>query len=283
MVSTPTRAETPNLVPVPPDWLATQGQRGPSANVNINDIYWAKGPLDADPGWIVVGPSVLPGPDGRPLTGQGERWQRKGRVPLVDYSYTNRVSARTGQRETIEVTADRLGTDDRYYWLFANGGAHLFTIDQIVAHHWHINPPFGLSRDVFPQLAEWEVPEPFYCGACAGDQPPRNSEEQLVSHMLITHRMTLPAARDLIASYNTHEPPRGARGLTLRRKAQAFEDSAPDEPSPDQPAPRLFICDVCGDEFDNGPAKGRHMKGHKPASQPADANSAPVENETLDA
>lgn len=282
MVSATLSESTPNLVPVPPDWLANQGQQGPSTNVNINDIYWKKGPRESDPGWIIIGPSAELGSDGRPLTRQAESWIRKGRTPLVELSYTNRVSQRTGRRETLEMNADRLGTPDRYYWLFRNGGASLFTIEQIVAHHWHITPPFGLSLEVFPQLKEWEVPDPFFCGACTAEAPPRNSEEELISHLIIGHRMTLPAARDLINSYDVHERPRAARGLTIRRKAQAFEQAAAavsDQPSPDQPKSRLIVCDDCGESFADGLAKARHVKkGHEPASQPADAMNGPVES-----
>lgn len=277
---------TPNLIPVPPEWLEKQGQRGPNTNRNINDCYWKKGPHDSDPGWIIVGPSAQPGPDGRPLTRHAEKWMRQGREPLVEYSFTNRVSPRTGQRETIETNADRLTTEDRYYWLFANGGAHLFPIEQIVAHHWHINPPFGLSTDAFPQLDEWEVPEAVWCGACAGEQAPRNSEEELVSHLLISHRMTLPQARDLIASYDIHSKPRGARGVTLRRKAQGIERQVEKQEQEAKPKrARLIICDLCGEQFRDGLSKGRHMKQHlgrEAASQPSDAMNGTAETEDSD-
>lgn len=273
--------KTPNLIPVPPSWLDDQNKKGPSTNRNINDIYWAKGPNDTAVGWIIVGPSALPDRDGRPMTRQAERYIRKGRTPLIEYSYTDRISPLTGHRETIETNADRLGTPDRFYWFFQNGGAHLFPIEQIIAHHWHINPPYGLSVDVFPQLKEWEVPEPFYCGACAGEQPPRNSREEVVSHLLITHRMTLAEANDLIRSYDIHQPPRGRRGLTLRRKAQAIEKAAPEptvEVSPDQPAPTLFICDNCGRQCKSQAGKMAHERsGICRTSQPADATNGQVE------
>lgn len=283
MVSATLTEATPNLVPVPPDWLANQGQAGPATNVNLGDIYWKKGSRESDPGWIIVGPTTERGRDGRPINLHAETWIRKGRTPLLEYSYTSRVSARTGNRETLEITADRLNTPDRYYWLLANGGARLFTIEQIVAHHWHITPPFGLSKAAFPQLDEWDVPEPHYCGACTAEQPPKNSEEELISHMIIGHRMTLPAARDLIASYDIHERPRGTKGLTIRRKAQAFEravEEVSETPSPDQPKARLIVCDDCGVSFPDGLAKARHVKkGHAPASQPSDAT--PVMAESL--
>ena len=255
------QVETPNLIPVPPDWMQRQSQRGPNANRNINDIYWAKSERDANPGWIIVGPSAVPGIDGRPLQRDAERWIRKGRTPLVDYSYTDRVSPLTGHRDTIETNADRLGTVSRYYWFFRNGGAPLFPIEQIVEHHWHINPPFGLSLDVFPQLREWEVPEPFWCGACASATVPFNSEEQLTIHMQITHRMELPRVRELIASYDVHVKPAGVRGLNLRRRAVEAE-RPPSEPvaapAQDQPKGKLHICNKCGLSFKTAEEQSAH-------------------------
>lgn len=260
-----TREVDPNIVPVPPDWLRRKEEESPAtANRNINDIFWRK-----PDGWIVVGPSAVRGSDGRPLTAQAEGLIRRGWEPLVDYSYTDRISPKTGQRETIEVTEDRLATPDRYYWLFANGGAHLFTIEQIVEHHWHITPPFGLPKTVFPQLDEWDVPEPYYCPACPGDRPPKNSDEQVMQHLMVEHRMTLVQARDLQESTdNFRERPVGSTGLAIRRKVQEAEESAEKrdaEVSPDQPKANLIICDQCGDgPFKDGLAKGRHVKAEHP-------------------
>jgi hypothetical protein len=251
---------TANLIPVPPEWLRKQQESRPAnANRNINDIYWRK-----PGGWIVVGPSAVMGGDGRPLTRQAESLMRKGWEPLIEYSYTNRVSPHTGQRDTIEVSADRLNTEDRYYWLFANGGAHLFTIQQIVEHHWHINPPFGLPKSAFPQLEEWDVPDPYYCPACAGSKPPKNSEEEVVQHLMVEHRMTLVQTRDLQQSTNGfRDVPRGATGLAIRRRAAAQVENAVGEaipPSPDQPQASQFICNQCGEPFKNSGALTRHVK-----------------------
>lgn len=244
-----TTERTPDLVPVPPDWLRRKEQQSPAnANRNINDIYWRK-----PDGWIIVGPSAVQGSDGRPLTRQAESLIRKGWEPLIEYSYTNRVSPKTGHRETIEVNDDRLNTPDRYYWLFANGGAHLFTIDQIVEHHWHISPPFGLSLSVFPQLDEYEVPEPYWCPACPGDRPNKNSPEQVVQHMMIDHRMTLPQVRDL--QEQTHgfvDKPVSRTGLNIRRKAKQTEKAAAKrdkQPAP-LPEPKLLICNACGEQIE---------------------------------
>ena len=61
---------TPDLIPVPPEWMERQ-QRGAGglsgANANINDVYWQK-----PNGWIITGPSAEIGSNGRPLTAQAE-------------------------------------------------------------------------------------------------------------------------------------------------------------------------------------------------------------------
>ena len=249
--------ETPDLVPEQPDWLQRQEDtKAVTTNRNINDIYWAKGPREADPGWIIVGPSAEMGSNGRPITTQAEAWIRKGRTPLIEYSFTNRVSPKTGQRETLDPSVnggDRLSTPDRWYWLFRNGGAHLFPIEQIVAHHWHITPPYGLPKSVFPQLDEYDVPSPFYCPACAGSAPPKNSAEEVIQHLMISHRMTLPQARDLeTQSHGFVDQPVGSSGLAIRRKAQRIEHAAETQaeaPLPVAQGTGKQICNACGEEI----------------------------------
>ncbi len=263
----------PDLVPVPPEWL--NRQRGASGltggNANINDVYWQK-----PDGWIIVGPSAETGANGRPLTAQAEGLIRRGWKPLVEYSYTDRVNSKTGHRETIELNADHLNTPDRYYWLFANGGARLFTIEQIVEHHWHLHPPFGMAKSVFPQLLEWEVPEAYWCPACPPGRPAKNSEEQVVTHLMVEHRMTLVQTRDLQESTNGFlDHARGASGLAIRRKAQQQEAAVTkreDIPSPDQPKARMVICNVCGESFPDGLAKYRHAKKEHPESSSDEAS-----------
>jgi hypothetical protein len=100
-------------LPQTPEWMARQQSKAPSGNRSINDIYWARAQDEASPGYIIVGPSALLGQDGRPVTAQAEKWIRQGRKPLIDYSYTDRVSPKNGMRETIETNLDRLTTPDR--------------------------------------------------------------------------------------------------------------------------------------------------------------------------
>ena len=252
------RPPTPNLIPVPPEWLRRQEDQAPAnANRNINDIYWQK-----PDGWIVVDASAEPGADGRPLTRQAETLLRRGWKPLLEYSFTNRVSPKTGRRETIETNADRLNTPDRYYWLFYNQGAKLFTIEQIVEHHWHITPPYGLPKAVFPQLEEWDVPEPYWCPACAGVRPPKNSTEQVAVHLTVEHRMTLVQVRDLQQQTNDfRDKPAAVSGVTIRRRTttagvappppekSVYVPGAPMTPPAGIEA-RLPICNSCGEQIE---------------------------------
>ena len=255
------------VIPEAPLWKQRRDQAGaPSGNRNINDIYWRK-----PDGWITVGPNAQSGIDGKPLTAQSETKRRMGWEPLIEYSFTDRVSDKTGQRDTIELTADRLSTPDKFYWFFVNGGAPLFPIDQIVAYHWHLKPPFGLPKSVFPQLLEWDVPEPYYCPACSPGMPAKNSPQEVVQHLMVQHQMNLQQVRGLQETTDDFRAKAvGSAGLAIRRKAQAIEKQAVAagvhptlQPSPDLPQPRLIICDLCGERFDDGLAKARHMKVHK--------------------
>lgn len=258
--------------PVVPQWKQRRDAAGtPTGNRNINDIYWRK-----NDGWITVGPNAQVGMDGRPLTAQAETKRRYGWEPLIEYSFTDRVSDKTGLRDTIELTQDRLGTHDKFYWFFVNGGAPLFPIEQIVAYHWHITPPFGLPKSVFPQLDEWEVPEPHYCPACQG--PIKNSTQEVVQHLMVQHQMNLQQVRGLQETTNDFlDKPTGPAGLAIRRKAQAIERQAVAAgavptamPSPDLPKPSLNICNECGEliEGTDSFAKARHNKRHdKPVEE----------------
>ncbi len=257
-------------MPLPPQWMQRQQQgSAASENRNINDIYWQK-----PDGWIIVGPSAVPGANGRPLTAQAEGWMRRGYTPLIEYSYTDRISDKTGHRETIDTNSDRLNTPDRYYWLFRNGGAHLFTIEQIVSHHWHITPPYGLPKTAFPQLAEYEVPEPYWCPACAGTKPPRNSVEEVINHLMIEHRMNLPQVRDLQSSTNDFtDTPRAASGLAIRRKAHVNEQEVTARMEAPIPEPvHMNICNECGGviEGTDGFAKARHNKTYHKPGEPSE-------------
>jgi hypothetical protein len=264
-----TETRTPNLEPVTPEWMDVHSTaRGA---VNINDVYWKRSEKEGCPGWITIGPSAELGSDGRPLTRQAEHWIRMGRVPLVEYSYTNERYTLTNERKTIELAKDRLNTPDRWYWFFKNGGAPLFPIDQIVEHHWHITPPYGLSKSVFPQLDEWDVPEPRWCVACPGQVPPKNSDEELVTHAMVHHRMAEPQARELLA-YADH-PPVGAKGVAIRRKAkQAMDSTGPAPIAQPSQEPVIqsskHICNWCGGEFPRGLNLHEKHCTSRPAGEP---------------
>ncbi len=224
--------------------MVRQGQAmgASSQNSNINDVYWQK-----PDGWIITGPSAEIGADGRMLTRQAESLVRRGWKPLVEYSYTGRINGRTGRRETIELNADKLNTHDRYWWLFKNGGAHVFTIEQIVHMHWHITPPFGLPKSVFPQLDEWDVPEPRWCPQCVG-RAPMNSDDQVIKHLILVHKpMTGTQAAELVKF--AKEPPAGAGGIAIRRKVKEAEVASIAEIAiaEAENKPTLHVCNNCGE------------------------------------
>lgn len=215
-----------------------------SQNRNIPNCYWRK-----EDGWIVVGA----GPD----TAQGKRWKDGGREPLVSLSITDRFSPKTNLPERIEYAEDKLATEP-YYWLFQNGGAKEFTIQQIVEHHWHITPPYGLSTDVFPQLKEWDVPDPLWCHVCPAGKPPFNSIPQIIQHGQIAHKMSRPEVQSLLET--AKEKPLGTGGLApvLRRKDEspkakaerkAFAKEAVKEAG-DATKSNLNVCHACGNEIE---------------------------------
>ena len=250
--------QAPVAEPITPEWMAKRPTT--SENRNINPIYWKRSPNYGSPGDIIIGPGLE--------TAQAASWKRRGRIPLEEYSLTDRVSPKTLKRETIDYSADQLMTPWRYYWLFKNQWAHLFPIEQIVEHHWHIEPPYGLPLSVFPQLEEYDVPEPYWCAACPGRRPPLNSEEQLITHAMIHHRMTLPEARDLLRFAKERAQSTGA-ALAIRRRAKAVEAERakrdeqpaiqePEAKPPKKPA-RPAMC-VCGTEFPNGFARMWHVR-----------------------
>lgn len=272
--------ELDRAMPEAPLWKQRQMQQGaPSTNRNINDIYWRK-----PDGWITVGPNAQLGVDGKPLTAQSETKRRLGWEPLIKYSFTDRVSDKTGQRDTIELTTDRLNGHDKFYWFFVNGGAPLFPIEQIVAYHWHIKPPFSLPKTVFPQLDEYDVPEPHYCPACAPGSPIKNSPEEVVKHLMVQHQMNLTQVRELQQATNGFlDKPAGAAGIAIRKKAQVIERAAEERiATPVQTEPSLPICNECGNliEGTDGFAKARHNRTYHKKTSSDEASGMTAEGDT---
>lgn len=179
-----------------------------SDNRNIPNCYWRKGPNESTPGGIIVGPGEE--------TKQADRWKKKGREALPQYSLTDRKSPKTGETEPIEFAEDRLGRF-RYYWFFKNGGAKEFTVEQIVDYKWHITPPYGLTVDAFPQLAGYEIPPPLWCAVCPQDKSPFNTPAQIIQHGMIHHQLKIQEARALLEDAKT-PPIAGGLSPVLRKK-----------------------------------------------------------------
>ena len=238
---------------------------GKGANRNIPNCYWRKGPEEADPGWIIVGPGLE--------TRQADRWRERGREPLVDLSYTNRTSPKTGAREPIEYREDQLDRH-RYYWLFKNGGAREFTPAQIVAHKWHIKPPYGMDVAVFPQLEEYVLPEPLWCVMCSPTTPPYNTPGQLFQHGMIGHKLDIAACRALLEDART-PPTAGGLNPVLRRKDEmtpeaeaerkAFVEKAAAEAGDVQVnVSKLQICNACGQQIEGALAGHQCEESRQP-------------------
>ncbi|KKL73192.1 hypothetical protein LCGC14_2077390 [marine sediment metagenome] len=224
-----------------------------SANRNINECYWRRGPNEESPGWIIVGPG--------PETAQALRWQAAGREALVELSLTDRVSPKTRKRERIEYGEDNLGRN-RFYWLLKNGGGKEFPISQVVAYKWHIKPPYGLSKEAFPQLEEYELPDPWWCPLCSPRVMPKNSASQLLQHIIIGHGLPMSEAKPLLAGASK-PPVSGGLDPVLLKKQTPEEKEAEEaeraeiaakaeEETRDMRDPtkgRLAVCHSCGTEI----------------------------------
>lgn len=165
------------------------------ARFNINNIYWKKAPWEDEAGYVIVGHGLA--------TEQSQHWIDKGRVPLEEYSFTD-ATTRDGRQLTIEWNRDHLKEEGLFYWLFRNGGAHLFPIEQVVEMHWHVEPPYGLPAEVFPQLQEYDVPAPLWCPQCASPNI-KNSEMELIQHAMVAHELDYQHAEALVSK--AHERP----------------------------------------------------------------------------
>ena len=78
--------------------------------------------------------------------------------------------------------------------IFQKNGAEAFPIDQIIAYHWHLSPPYaGIT---FPQMEGVEVPQ-LDCPEC--DIPPCHDVSDLATHLRIRHKY---ARADLTAYGN---------------------------------------------------------------------------------
>ena len=221
-----------------------------SENRNIPNCYWRRGPRESNPGYIIVG-------DGEE-TRQADRWKRKGRTPLPQYSLTDRKSPKTGAPEPIEYSEDSLDRE-RYYWFFKNGGAKEFPVEQIVEYKWHINPPYGLSVDAFPQLADYILPEPLWCQVCPPSKPPFNSAAQVVQHGMISHKLSLPDAKALLE--DADKPPAvGGLAPAIRRKDEMTAEKVAERKRRGEKLaaevgdikvadPKRTICNSCGIEI----------------------------------
>ncbi len=226
---------------------ATNPQR--DARFNIDNIYWKKGPDEPEAGYIIVGYGLA--------THHADFWKSRGRIPLEEYSFTDATN-RYGDRLTIEWNRDHLKEDGLYYWFFRNGGAHLFPIEQIVEMHWHTTPPYGLPKEVFPQLLEYDVPAPLWCPACPSPNQ-LNSEQELIQHAMIAHQLDYDHAESLVDSARRRPGFRSTKPEIQPKKSRikVGADVAANATNSG------FVCDVCGKSLKNAFGLAGHKRSHK--------------------
>lgn len=156
MEAYPLVSEAPTLYPTPAD-VEVRGGKG------LHGYYRNKA------GWIVV-QSTTPA--------NKEATIYKGGTFLNKYGeFTNGTSG-ANPRERDDRGMPWNPADEPWRLIFQRGGAIEFPLEQVLAYHWHINPPY---REVeFPQLADLNVTD-YFCPECekgvfSSSEPPEAAE-----------------------------------------------------------------------------------------------------------
>ena len=214
-------------------------------------------------GWIVTAPTSK---------GNREDYEYKGFQLLNQYGQFKNVSD-----VTHEVDNNGVGWNsfqEPWRLLFQRGGAKEFPIEQIIAYHWHIKPPY---REVtFPQLDGVQIYD-LFCPECEnGVFSSRNEME--AARMLRQHLMSkINTAHDYRAEdllklgqewgIDFFSQRVGQR--SVRRGGEDEEGTLLPQANPHFSDDTKFTCRECGNEFDSAKALGGHKMG-------AHRNPAPV-------
>jgi len=184
-----------------------------------NFIYWR-----LPNGWISYGPA------------HADEWQRRtviGHVPLPQYGqfpYARKATDANGQRWDAKAEPWRM--------FFQRGGVKELCLEQIIAHNWHIRPPY--REVVFPQL-EGVYYETYECPDCTRSVF-TSLEEGYAPFVLNTHlRMGHGWSRAEVAEYGRE------LGLKFRRARHAQEPRKVETPALTEDVDRdeKFKC-ACG-------------------------------------
>ena len=210
-------------------------------------------------GWIVTAP-----------TGKGnkEDFEYMGHEFLPRYGQFKNVNDVTHEVDINGAPWNSFAEPWRV--IFQRGGAKEFPIDQIVAYHWHIKPPYRQVE--FPQLGGVEIHD-LFCPECENgifsSRNERDAARQLRQHLMSKintgHDYRVEDLNSLGKQWGIDlMAPVGARDV--RRGNNAIEEAP--ELTSESLVPAFseggFICRECGTEFQTAKALGGHKMGaHK--------------------
>ena len=144
--------------------------------------------------------------------------------------------------------------DEPWRLIFQRGGAREFPVDQVLAYHWHLNPPY---REVtFPQIEDIDVTD-YFCPEC--DKGIFSHPEALeAADMLKIH---LTSGIDRRHEYRTED----LTALGDREGIDFFSRSISRRSVRREEA---HTCDECGASFGKAIALAGHRRSHKAAVLP---------------
>ena len=215
-------------------------------------------------GWIVTGPTTKGNRDDFEYMGH-EFLGRYGQFKNVD-DLTHEVDTRNAPWNSYK---------EPWRVLFQRGGAKEFPIDQIIAYHWHLKPPYRQAE--FPQIEGVKIHD-FFCPECDNGifsstnerEAARMLRQHLMSRSNEAHNYRVEDLQKLGQEWGIDlMQPAGARSV---RRSQVVED-APDLEGTDSggfsDVDTGFRCNECSAEFETAKALGGHKMG-------AHRNPAPV-------
>lgn len=206
-------------------------------------------------GWIVTGPTTR---------GNKADFEYMGHSFLGQYGQFKNVDDTAHETDINGVAWNSF--QEAWRRLFQLGGAKEFPIEQIIAYHWHIKPPY---REVsFPQLEGVEIYD-LFCPECDnGVFSSRNEAE--TARMLRQHLMSKINDSH---SYRVEDFQKlgqewgidffSQRVGTRRVKQEPEEEAVASLEAPPQYSESGFRCLDCGQEFETARKLGGHRMSHK--------------------
>lgn len=194
-------------------------------------------------GWITTGPTT---PSNR------SDFEYMGHILLSRYGEFVMGTAQGEPRERDARGVPWNSADEPWRLIFQKGGAHEFPIDQIIAHGWHLRPPY---REVkFPQLADVDVtnlpcPE---CNRVFSAIEPTIATQQLRVHLTSktsdSHQYTPQDLRELGKewglNFDTRRYQNKARTAVAEAEASSLETEAELPPEMEAPAADVNVDDM---------------------------------------